>query len=157
RDQGHPAHLASVTVRPTVASWARRRGGSQPSFDHLVGGHLQGQRHFEAERLRSVEIDDQLESRGLRDREISWLFALENAAGIDADLTPYIRQAGAVAHQCAGHGIFPLIVNCGNRMPRYERYELMASGEEDRIAANEERVGPVPGDCCERLIEVIFA
>ena len=30
--------------------------------------------------------------------------ALENAAGIDADLTIRIRKAGAVAHQPAGFG-----------------------------------------------------
>jgi hypothetical protein len=34
---------------------------------------------------------------------------------------------------------------------------LMASEEEDRIAANEKRVRPVLGDCCESLVKVVFA
>src|SRR5207253_2582747 len=72
------------------------------SLDHLVGGHLQGQRESEVERLRGVEIDDQLESDRLRDREVSWPFALENPADIDASLATSIRNAGAVAHQSAG-------------------------------------------------------
>src|SRR6266568_8739857 len=33
----------------------------------------------------------------------------------------------------------------------------MASEEEEQIAANKERVGPLPDDCCESLIEVVFA
>ena len=33
----------------------------------------------------------------------------------------------------------------------------MASEEENRIAANKERVGPVLADFCESLIEVVFA
>jgi len=37
-------------------------------FDHLVGGHLQGQWYFEAERFRGFEVDDQLELRRLQDR-----------------------------------------------------------------------------------------
>jgi hypothetical protein len=34
---------------------------------------------------------------------------------------------------------------------------LMASEEEEQIATNKERVGPVPGDCYESLVEVVFA
>ena len=51
-------------------------------FDHLVGALLKEPRHVEAERLRGLEIDRQLElDRGL-DREIGWLCATENAIDI---------------------------------------------------------------------------
>src|SRR4029450_1584196 len=33
----------------------------------------------------------------------------------------------------------------------------MASEEEEQIATNKERVGPMPGDCYESLVEVVFA
>jgi len=39
-------------------------------------------------------------------RQIRRLRTLEDAAGIDADLTPRIRQAGSVAHQPASFGHF---------------------------------------------------
>ena len=52
------------------------------SFDNSVGALLEKQRHVEAERLRGLEIDRQLElDRGL-DREIGWLCAIENAIDI---------------------------------------------------------------------------
>ena len=36
--------------------------------------------------LAVLSIDDQLELGRLHDRQVGWLRALENAAGIDADL-----------------------------------------------------------------------
>ena len=44
--------------------------------------------------------------RRLHDRQVGGLLALEDAAGIDADLTPRIRDAGSVAHQPADFGKF---------------------------------------------------
>ena len=42
-------------------------------------------------------------------------------------------------------------------MLRHEWHELTASEEEERIAADEERVGPVLSDRCQSLVEVVFA
>jgi hypothetical protein len=56
-------------------------------FDHLVGAAEKRQRHGKPERLGSLEIDDQLDFRGLLDRQIDRLLTLENPAGVDADRT----------------------------------------------------------------------
>ena len=45
------------------------------------------QRDGEAERLGGLEVDDQLDFRGLLDRQVGGLLALENPAGVDAGLT----------------------------------------------------------------------
>src|SRR6185312_3955021 len=79
------------------------RGPSTPSFDHLVGAGEQRWRHVEAERLSSLEVDDQLELGGLNHRQVGRLGALENAPGIDPGLPVGIEDAGSVANQAAGY------------------------------------------------------
>ena len=55
------------------------------TFDHLVGAAEQRERDGEAERLGGLEVDDQLDFRGLLDRQVGRLLALENPAGVDAE------------------------------------------------------------------------
>ena len=60
------------------------------------------QRHVEAERLGGLEIDDQLDLRQLLDRQVGWLVALENPAGVDAGLAIDVGDAACIARQPAG-------------------------------------------------------
>jgi len=48
------------------------------SLDHLVGGHEQHRRHGEAQRLRGLQIDDELELARSQHRQIGRLLALED-------------------------------------------------------------------------------
>jgi hypothetical protein len=61
------------------------------SFDNLVGGNQQLFAHREAEHPGRLRVDDQLELRRLHNRQFGRRDALEDAAGIDADLTPRIH------------------------------------------------------------------
>jgi hypothetical protein len=54
----------------------------QTSLDHLVRALLQKPRHVEAEGLRGLEIDDQLELGRLHDGQIAGFFPSENASDI---------------------------------------------------------------------------
>ena len=67
-----------MTVAHSITSSARASS---------VGGTV------EAERLGGLEVDDQLELGRLHDRQVGRLRALEDAAGVDADLAIGIRQA----------------------------------------------------------------
>src|SRR5437016_3891814 len=49
------------------------------SFDHLVGKREQRRRDFDAERLRGLEIDHQLEFARLYHGQVGGLFASQNA------------------------------------------------------------------------------
>src|SRR5262249_26625202 len=78
---------------------------SPASFDYLVSGSEQRRRHIEAEHPGGPGIDGQLELVRLHDRQVRRLGALEDAAGIDADLTKRILDAGSVAYQPTGFDI----------------------------------------------------
>jgi hypothetical protein len=55
-------------------------------FDHLVGAGEQRWRHVEAERLGTLEVDNELEFSRLLNRQITRFLAFEDAADISADL-----------------------------------------------------------------------
>jgi hypothetical protein len=72
RDLAREAPFRQATIAKTRTPprfpWA--------SFDHLVGGDLQSERHFEAKRLGCPEINHQLDSVCLDDRKFCRLRAL---------------------------------------------------------------------------------
>ena len=61
--------------------------GKTALLDHIIGAGKQCRRHFETKLLGGVEIDEQLDLRGLLNGQISQFFALENSSGVDADPT----------------------------------------------------------------------
>jgi hypothetical protein len=66
-------------------------------FDHLVGARQQLIRHIQAERLRGLKVDDQLDLGALLHWQVRGLRALEDAAGIDAGLAIGIGDVDSVA------------------------------------------------------------
>ena len=74
-------------------------------------------------------------------RQIGRLLALENAAGVDADLAICSAKNCSVAHQAARRGEFAPREDCRNCMARRQQHELIAPAGEERLALHEE-----PGD-----------
>jgi len=127
------------------------------SFDHLVGASGQGQRDSDAERPGGLEVDDQLDFRGLHDREVSGLLAFENAPGVDAAQTICVRSIASVAHQTTGGGKLSILVDRWNAVAEGECAELRGVAAEQRIgAANHERGCSQLRRRCEGRFEVGF-
>src|SRR6516165_11207099 len=111
------------------------------SFDHLVGAAGQGQWHGNAERLGGLEVDDQLDFRGLHDREVSRLLAFENAPGVDAAQTICVRSIASVAHQTTGGGKLPVLEDRWNAVAEGECADLRGVEVEPRIGAADHKRG----------------
>jgi hypothetical protein len=58
-------------------------------FDHLVGGANERQRYRDAERGSRFEVNHEFHFRGLLDRQVGWLGAFEDAAGVEAPTRRY--------------------------------------------------------------------
>src|SRR5262245_62776447 len=74
-------------------------------FDHLVGDLLKMQRHVNTKCLGGLNIDHQLELRGLLDRQVGGLLTLENPTGVGSIQTMRIRKTASVACQATGLGV----------------------------------------------------
>jgi hypothetical protein len=60
--RSHSCHIRTHALQQAM------RGFERSSLDQLVGAAEQGERHGQAERLGGLEVNDQLNFRGLLDR-----------------------------------------------------------------------------------------
>src|SRR5437764_731539 len=95
-----------LPASPSAARGARRPPSSRPpakasargvSFNDLGGAGEDRWRDGEAEFLRGLQIDDQLEFRRLLNWQIRRLLPLEDPSGVNADLAIGICQARPIA------------------------------------------------------------
>src|SRR5262249_1743411 len=125
-------------------------------LDHLVGKLLEVERYVEAKHLSSRWIDDEVELRGLLDREVARPLALENAGSVDADPAIVIGNAGAVAHQKTARSELAKEENGGYRMADRQGGVLIAPAYEERIRTDDERARPESEQGRKGRINVVF-
>src|SRR5262249_61964724 len=73
------------------------------SFDHFVGATEQREWEADAQRLRSLDVDDQLDFRRLDHGQIGRLLAFENPAGVAAALAISLSKTDSVPHEAPSH------------------------------------------------------
>src|ERR1051325_284580 len=102
-------------------------------------------RNREAECLCGLQIDYQLQLRGLLNRKIGGLLAVENSANVDAGQPVRIRKACSVANQAAVNSELAGKVDCWQSVAERQRGELFAPADEEWVGDNKERAGPQVG------------
>src|SRR6516225_8092212 len=115
-----PRHTPTLPVRAIrIQRWDRpksTRSGHPVLLDQLVGAGEDRGRDRDAERLRCLEVNDQLETGRLLDRQIGGLLALEDPAGISAGLAPDINVVNSITDQAA---------SCREVAPHVDRWNGM--------------------------------
>src|ERR1039458_8443226 len=85
-------------------------------LNHLIGAAEQRRRDGETERLRSFEVDYQLDFGGLLDWQVRWLLALENATRVAASQAVGVCNTASVASQPASHHELVILVDSRYRV-----------------------------------------
>src|SRR5438445_564159 len=139
-------------LRGTVACHWHAWTVSRPPTSLPVGTGEQRSRDVEAESLRRLEVDHQLELGWQLHRQVAGLFALENSAGIDGRKMIRIYRTRSVTHEPAGFGgLAPC--DGGQRVTESEGDQLSISGYEGSTAVDEHRASALPGKAGKSRVE----
>jgi hypothetical protein len=107
-------------------------------FDHLVGATRERKRNRDPKRVSGLEVQEQLDFRGLLYRQLARLFAFENTGDIDAGETVSVRDAAAIARQTASGGELAVHRDRRNGVAECQRGKLFLPGGEKRIGGDDE-------------------
>src|SRR5262245_14742577 len=104
------------------------------SFDHLVGAGEKSRRNRQSKRLRSDQVDDQVEFDRLLDRQVRGLCAAQNLVDIVAGASEQVRDACPVGDQTSRVDLLASTMH---------RWQSCAQGQsvDPKAVAGEERVG----------------
>ena len=107
RSAPNNGHRATTAACPSCAM----NGSRRTSLDHLVGDCEHARWDVQAERFGGLEVDHQLELGRSNDRQVGGLLALENAAGVDADLAIGIGKARSIADQTTSRRVLAILID----------------------------------------------
>src|SRR6266540_547653 len=127
------------------------------SLDHLVGERQQRRRDVDGERFGGREINDHFEFCWLRDRQVGWFLAFEDAARIDASELVYVVVVRPVTDQPADIGIFAAVIDGGQRVARCQRDDQCATSEKERVDSDQQCRAGLLREICESRLDVAIA
>ena len=106
--------------------------------------------------LGGRDVDDQFELVYLFDRQISRLGAFENASNVIAAFVIAVAEHRSIAHEFTGFDKLTKFIKRRDCMSCCERDKVLTPAGEERIGADEQRIGTLLDDARENLIEIVF-
>src|SRR6266436_4187165 len=119
--------------RPCRSLTAGTPGRINTSIDGFVGARNEPGRDRQGERICGLAINHQFPFLRRYDRELLRPRPMEDAAGINTDLSIGVRDAWAIAQKTAGHCIFPSRIKRRNLILRRKRSDTFTPVEIERI------------------------
>src|SRR4030095_1693428 len=120
--------------------------GSRPSLlDDLIGPLQQRLRDGEADRLGRLEVDDQLELRGLLDGQVAGLGAFQDLVHVGGGAPLQVKKVCAIGHKTASLRVLAVPIYRWQAPLRRELCDLSSLIREYGVRENDERACPFPG------------
>src|SRR5262245_33227642 len=143
-------NMAGVSLSP------QGRGlGEGSSLDHLVGPPQERRRDTQAERLGSLDVDDQLIFGGLLHGQIGRLCAPEDLVHEDCGTSVLGDEVRSVRHEATGLDEFPETVDGWPPDLCREVCNLRALRDEERICHDEQSRDALPGYGGESAVDLL--
>src|SRR3984893_15942051 len=128
-----------------------------PSFDDLVGAGKHRWRHGQAHCSCRLEVDDQLERRGLLHGKISGLRAPQDLIHLRSSATHHLGKVRPIGHQSPGFDGL-LVGKHARQTPVYgEIHILLLILRDQIICQNGQCIGTVLSYCRKRNLEILRA
>jgi hypothetical protein len=103
------------------------------SFDHLVGAGEERRRHFDAERLCCLEIDDKLVLGRCLHRQVGGLLTFQDATGIAGGAPKRIDGIRTVRNQAAIVDKEVHVIDRRQSVPSRQRNNQLAMNDGQRV------------------------
>ena len=130
-------------------------GHQQRLFDHLVGAPKQWLRNCKVECLGKLEIDGQLDLCHLLNRQVSSLFAFENATGANSKFVEFVRPACPVGHETSREEILAVRIYGWQHVPSRQPDHAITLGQKERFTADHKCADPFADEAREGRLNLV--